>query len=343
MSATDSPPLLAVRDLRIALDIDGSLVPVVDGISFELRPRQVLALVGESGCGKSVTANAIMRLLPDEIRIVGGEIRFEPGGGAPGVDLAAANLPRRQMEGIRGGQIAMIFQEPMSSFSPVHTIGEQVGEPLRLHRGLSRREARERTVDLLAKVGIAHPAEAVDRYPQEFSGGMRQRAMIAKALSCDPPLIIADEPTTALDVTIQAQIIALMRGLQEEFGTAIVFITHDLGVVAQMADEVAIMYTGRIVEKAKTRDIFHAASHPYTVSLLRAVPRLGDLHLRRDLEPIGGNVPTLFSMPSGCAFHPRCASAMPGRCDAVVPPMARIEERHEVCCHLFPADGEPMA
>jgi peptide/nickel transport system ATP-binding protein len=342
MSATDSPPLLAVRDLRIALDVDGVLLPVVDGISFELRPRQVLALVGESGCGKTVTANAIMRLLPKEIRIVGGEIRFEPGGGEAGVDLAAADLPRRQLEGIRGRQISMIFQEPMSSFSPVHTIGEQVGEPLRLHRGLSRREARERTVELLAKVGIAHPAEAVDRYPQEFSGGMRQRAMIAKALSCEPPLIIADEPTTALDVTIQAQIIALMRGLQEEFGTAIVFITHDLGVVAQMADEVAIMYTGRIVETAKTRDIFHAARHPYTVSLLRAVPRLGDLHLRRDLEPIGGNVPTLFSMPSGCAFHPRCASAIPGRCDVVAPPMMRIAQRHEVCCHLYPANGEPM-
>jgi peptide/nickel transport system ATP-binding protein len=341
MSATDTPPLLDVRDLKIALDVDGMLVPVVDGISFQLRPRQVLALVGESGCGKSVTANAIMRLLPKEIRIVGGEIRFEPGGGKPGVDLAAAHLPRRQMEKIRGGQISMVFQEPMSSFSPVHTIGAQVAEPLRLHRGLSRHEARERTIELLAKVGIAHPSEAVDRYPQEFSGGMRQRAMIAKALSCDPPLIIADEPTTALDVTIQAQIISLLRGLQEEFGTAIVFITHDLGVVAQMADEVAIMYTGRIVEKANTREIFHAASHPYTVSLLRAVPRLGRLHLRRDLEPIGGNVPTLFSMPGGCAFHPRCASVLPERCDTDVPPITRVSESHEVCCHLYPSGAEP--
>jgi peptide/nickel transport system ATP-binding protein len=328
-------PLLEVNDLCIRLNADGELVPVVDGVSFELEPRQVLALVGESGCGKTVTSNAILRLLPSELEIAGGEILFRPTDDSGTLDLAAPDLPEKRLETIRGGQISMIFQEPMSSFSPVHTIGDQVGDPLRRHQGLSKRAAREAVVELLAKVGIADPEAAVYRYPHEFSGGMRQRAMIAKALSCNPPLLIADEPTTALDVTIQAQIIALMRELQAEFGTAIIFITHDLGVVAQMADEVAIMYTGRIVEKGATAEIFQHPKHPYTVNLLRAIPQLGDLAERRQLEPIKGNVPNLFEMPSGCTFHPRCESFMRERCEIAFPASAHITPRHEVRCHLF--------
>ena len=236
--------LLEVRDLHIALDFDGEDIPVVEGISFELEPGKVLALVGESGCGKSVTSQAILRLLPRELRITAGAIEFRPPDGKKPLDLAKVPKDGKAIRTIRGNQISMIFQEPMSSFSILHTMGNQIGEVIRLHLGSSKAEAREMTIELLDKVGISDPARAVDQYPYEFSGGMRQRGMIAKALACNPSLLIADEPTTALDVTIQAQILELMRGLQVEYGMAIVFITHDLGVVAQMADEVAIMYMG---------------------------------------------------------------------------------------------------
>jgi peptide/nickel transport system ATP-binding protein len=237
------------------------------------------------------------------------------------------------MQRIRGRRIAMIFQEPMSSFSPLHTIGNQVGEVLRVHERLSKQEARERAVALLDRVGIPNAARAVDRYPFEFSGGMRQRAMIAKALSCNPALLLADEPTTALDVTIQAQILALMRELQAEFGMGILFITHDLGVVAQMADEVAIMYAGRIVERGPVRAIFRDPQHPYTMNLLRAVPRLIDLRRRRSLDPIRGSVPSLFDMPEGCRFHPRCEFFMAGRCDQASPPAAAVGPGHVAACY----------
>jgi peptide/nickel transport system ATP-binding protein len=223
----------------------------------------------------------------------------------------------------------------MSAFSPLHTIGDQIAEVPRLHRRASKHEAREITADLLELVGIANPRRALDQYPHEFSGGMRQRAMIAKALSCNPTLLIADEPTTALDVTIQAQILELMRNLQAKFGMAIVFITHDLGIVAQMADEVAVMYTGRIVEKGPVREIFHHPKHPYTVSLIRAIPQLGALAERRRLAPIQGNVPSIFEVPPGCTFHPRCESFMAGRCDLGVPACTQIARHHTVCCYLY--------
>jgi peptide/nickel transport system ATP-binding protein len=326
-----SAPLLSLRDLRVVLRLDEDEVPILDGIDLELAPGKVMALVGESGSGKSVTAQAILRILPRLLRIAGGQILFGANGTAQ--DLAGLPADGAAMQRIRGRRIAMIFQEPMSSFSPLHTIGNQVGEVLRIHERLSKQEARQRTMELLDRVGIPNPARAVDRYPFEFSGGMRQRAMIAKALSCNPALLLADEPTTALDVTIQAQILTLMRDLQAEFGMGILFITHDLGVVAQMADEVAIMYAGRIVERGPVRAIFRDPQHPYTMNLLRAVPRLVDLRLRRALDPIRGSVPSLLDMPAGCSFHPRCEFFMAGRCDQAPPRLAAVGPTHVAACY----------
>jgi peptide/nickel transport system ATP-binding protein len=324
-------PLLSVRGLQVVLRLDDGVVPILDGIDLDLAPGKVMALVGESGSGKSVTAQAILRILPRTLQIAGGAMLFRANGAT--LDLAGVPADGRAMQSIRGRQIAMIFQEPMSSFSPLHTVGNQVGEVLRIHERLSKEAARQRTIELLDRVGIPNPARAVDRYPFEFSGGMRQRAMIAKALSCNPALLLADEPTTALDVTIQAQILTLMRDLQAEFGMGILFITHDLGVVAQMADEVSIMYGGRIVERGPVRAIFRDPQHPYTMNLLRAVPRLVDLHRRRSLEPIRGSVPSLYDMPEGCSFHPRCEFFMAGRCDAEPPKLAAVGAHHFAACY----------
>ena len=327
--------LLDVRDLAISLRVDEGLVPVVDGVSFGVARGQVLGLVGESGCGKSVSSHAVLRLLPDELRIQRGQILFrERADGAP-IDLARLHPKGKEIRAVRGGRIGIVFQEPMSSFSPIHTIGEQIEEVVRLHLGVARKEARERTVALLDKVEIADPRRAVDRYPHEFSGGMRQRAMIAKALACEPALLIADEPTTALDVTIQAQILELILELQAEFGMGVVFITHDLGVVAQIAHEVAIMYLGKIVEQGPVRAIFHDPRHPYTASLIEAIPRLGHLEQARPLAPIRGTVPSIFRRPPGCPFHPRCDRHIAGRCDAVFPTMMCIAPAHHVSCHLY--------
>ena len=326
--------LLEVRDLRVSLEVDKHLVPILRGVDFALERGKILALVGESGCGKSVMASALLRLLPRQIKIVGGEILFHPPDAEAPLDITGCKPTDREIRRIRGNHIGMIFQEPMSSFSPVHTIGNQIIEVIRLHRGVSKAEARDIATEFLERVGLPDPKWAVDRYAHEFSGGMRQRALIAKALSCNPSLLIADEPTTALDVTIQAQIIDLLRELQEEFGMAIIFVTHDLGVVAQVADEVAIMYTGRIVETGSSRDIFHRPKHPYTENLIRAIPQLGDLAKRRKLVPIRGSVPSLFEMPAGCAFHPRCDSFMAGRCDAQLPRETPVADGHSVCCHL---------
>ncbi|MBM3596709.1 MAG: ABC transporter ATP-binding protein [Alphaproteobacteria bacterium] len=326
-------PLLEIRDLRIDLASDGGWVPVIDRISASVARGQVLAIVGESGSGKSVTAQSILRLLPRELRITAGSIVFRPDGAAP-IDLAQAEPDGRAIQSIRGNRIAMIFQEPMSSFSPVHRIGDQIGDVLRLHLGLRGAAVDETAARLLDEVGIPDPVRAVRRYPHEFSGGMRQRAMIAKALACRPALLIADEPTTALDVTIQAQVLDLMRRLKAAYGMAIIFITHDLGIVAQMADEVAIMYTGRIVEHGPVRKVFKRPQHPYTVNLLRAVPRLGGVGGWQRLQPIRGNVPNLFSMPAGCTFHPRCDSFMAGRCDQAFPVVRQVESGHMVRCLL---------
>ncbi len=328
-------PLLQVENLQISWKVDKAFIPIVKGVDFQLEPGKVLGLVGESGCGKSVTSLAILQLLAKELYIVGGEILFPGQNGDDRVDIAKLQPKGKKIRKIRGDKIAMIFQEPMSSFSPLHTIGYQIMEVVQLHLNASRGKAREIAIDLLDKVGIGDPERAVNRYPYEFSGGMRQRAMIAKALSCNPAVLIADEPTTALDVTIQAQILRLMRALQEEFGSAIIFISHDLGVMAQMADEVAIMYMGRIVEKSSAREIFKNPQHPYTMNLLAAIPRLGDLDARQRLEPIRGSVPGLFSCPSGCAFHPRCDFFIPGLCDDTFPTLKECVQNHRVACYLY--------
>jgi len=327
--------LLDIRDLEISLKIEKFFVKIINHIDLKLKSKEVLALVGESGCGKTVTSQAIPRLLPKELKIVSGNILFNINDNHEIVDMSKLDLKGMLIHRIRGKHIGMIFQEPMASFCPVYTIGNQISEVIQLHRGVSKNEALHITIDLLDKVGISNPKEAVKRYPHEFSGGMRQRAMIARAISCNPSLLIADEPTTALDVTIQAQILVLLRKLQREFGMAIIFITHNLGVVAQIANRVSIMYMGRIVEEGSVYDIFHEPKHPYTINLLRSIPRLGNLGDRRELKPIQGNVPSIFDKPGGCEFHPRCEYFMPGKCDVNFPSRAHICNNHNVWCYLY--------
>ncbi|MCP4320047.1 MAG: ABC transporter ATP-binding protein [Hyphomicrobiales bacterium] len=326
--------LLEIENLRICVDSDGESLPIVDNINLTLKVGEILALVGESGCGKSVTAQSIMRLLPKMLKIETGQITWHsPKQGKP-IDITGLDPRGKEIRHIRGDEIAMIFQEPMSSFSPLHTIGNQIMEVVRIHRNAGKKEARAVAVEMLDRVGIPDPNRVVEQYPHELSGGMRQRAMIAKALSCDPALLIADEPTTALDVTIQAQVLSLMNDLQREFGMAIVFITHDLGVVAQVADKVAIMYLGKIVEQGVTREILLNPKHPYTVNLLEAVPRLGRIEDRQALVPIQGNVPSLFDRPIGCPFVTRCSKVIADRCDVSNPSLSTISKDHKVACFL---------
>jgi peptide/nickel transport system ATP-binding protein len=322
-------PTLQVNDLSVSVSVEGVPIQVTDSVSFSIRRGEVLALVGESGSGKSVTALALMQLLSAGLSIMGGEILLRARNGFA-ADIARLGPYDPRMRLIRGGHMGMVFQEPMSSFSPVHTIGRQIAEVVEVHEPVSRKVARARAAELLARVGIPNATAALDRFPSEFSGGMRQRAMIARALVCGPSVLIADEPTTALDVTIQAQILDLMRSLQAEFGMSILFITHDLGIVAQMADRVAIMYAGRIVETGAVRDIFHRPAHPYTRALIDAVPRLGDLARARRIRPIAGAMPSIFDPPSGCRFHPRCPVAQP-ICARALPPIFQRAE-HSVAC-----------
>ena len=332
-------PTLNVSGLSIALDQDGTLVPITEDVSFSIARGEVLALVGESGSGKSVTALALMQLLGRRLCIASGSILFSAADGYK-ADIATLGRDGAEIEAIRGARLGMIFQEPMSSFSPIHTIGSQVAEVAQIHEQCSKQAARDRAAELLAKVGIPDPKGALDRYPSEFSGGMRQRAMIARALICSPSLLIADEPTTALDVTIQGQILDLLRKLQHEFGMAILFITHDLGIVAQMADRVAIMYAGRIVESAPVDEMFRHPVHPYTRALLEAVPRLGDLDRRRKIRPISGSVPNIFDAPTGCRFHPRCPVADLPRCATALPPVHQ-RGAHLVACIHGAAEPQP--
>ncbi len=332
-------PLLEIKDLRISFPLDEGTVQAVEGVSLTVRRGEVLGVVGESGCGKTVTAQSVLRIIPPPGRIDAGQILFHPAGwpGANGdgvVDLARLNPTGSEIRNIRGKDIAMIFQEPMSSFSPVHTIGSQIIEAILLHQDVSKAKAREMTIELLRLVGISGAEQRVDNYPHQFSGGMRQRAMIAMALSCNPSLLIADEPTTALDVTIQAQILELMRGLQKRLGMAVMFITHNLGVIAQIADTVAIMYLGQVVEYGPVREILRNPKHPYTVDLLRAVPRLGKTAGQR-LVAIEGSIPSPFHRPTGCPFHPRCSRVMLGRCDVKTPTLTRLDDPHSVRCFLY--------
>jgi oligopeptide/dipeptide ABC transporter ATP-binding protein len=314
--------LLTVRDLAVAFDTDAGLLRAVDGISFSIPRGRTLGLVGESGCGKSVTALSLLRLLPQPSgRIVGGEIRFE------GADLAAAT-PADLLR-IRGGRIGMVFQEPMTALNPVHRIGRQLSEVFLLHRTHDKAEAARLAVEMLAKVGIPSPEIRAQEYPHQLSGGMRQRVVIAMALACDPAFLIADEPTTALDVTIQAQILDLLRSLQRELGMAILLITHDLGVVAEVCDEVVVMYAGRIAEQGPVGEIFARPAHPYTRGLLSAIPRL-EAERKSRLATIPGLVPTLAEMPDGCRFANRCPLAT-NAC-SIQPPLETLSEAHTAAC-----------
>jgi peptide/nickel transport system ATP-binding protein len=315
-------PLLEVRDLRTSFFTPRGEARAVDGVTFSVDAGRTLGLVGESGCGKTMTALSILRLTPPSGRILSGAIVFD------GRNLLALSEP--EMRRVRGNAIAMIFQEPMSSLNPVFTVGNQIAEAVRLHQGLSRRAARERAIEMLRVVEIPEAEHRVDDYPHQLSGGMRQRVMIAMALSCHPRLLIADEPTTALDVTIQAQILDLLAGLQRRLGMAMVLVTHDLGIVAERADDVAIMYAGRIVEHAPVAAIFRRPLHPYTGGLLRSIPKVGAEKTRR-LETIPGLVPDLLSLPSGCHFRDRCARAIE-RCSRADPQLEQLEPAHWVAC-----------
>src|SRR2546425_5778804 len=337
---TATQTLLSVRNLKTYFPQDEGTVKAVDGVSFDLYPGPTLGIVGESGCGKSVTARSILRIVDRPGRIVDGEIQFRrpaADGGAGGgqvVDLAKVAPNGPEMRAIRGAEIALIFQEPMSSFSPVHSVGNQIIEAILLHQQVSRRDARDKTIEMLQRVGVSSPEQRVDQLASQLSGGLRQRAMIAMALSCHPTLLIADEPTTALDVTTQTQILELMRQLQREDGMAIMLITHDLGVVAEMATDVAVMYLGRVVEQAPVDEIFHAPRHPYTQALLRSIPRMRS-RSRERLTPIAGSVPHPYDRPSGCPFHPRCADFMAGKCDRLEPSLRPVGDQHAVSCFLY--------
>ena len=317
-------PLLSVRDLRTYFYTDGGVARSVDGVSFEIGGGETVGLVGESGCGKSVTALSLLRLIRPPGRIESGSaIEFD------GKDLVS--LDEKSMRSIRGARIAMVFQEPMTALNPVFTVGDQIAEVVRVHKGGSKQEARRRAIEMLETVGIPSPSERVDDYPHQLSGGMRQRVVIAMALVMNPALVIADEPTTALDVTIQAQILELLRALQQQFGTSILLITHDLGVVAETASRVIVMYGGEIVEEALVRELFASAHHPYTEGLLNAMPQVG--HERERLATIPGTVPPPTAWPAGCRFHDRCPYSWE-RCASEHPPLYQIGEKHVSRCHL---------
>ena len=322
-------PLIEVKGLKTYFYTSEGIARAVDGVDFAVRPEKTLGVVGESGCGKSVTALTIMGLIPRPPgKIEAGEILYNRNGNT--LDLTKLNPKGSEMRSIRGNEIAMIFQEPMTSLNPVYTIGNQIMEAIILHQGLNKKNARDKAIEMLTAVGIPSPKQRIREYPHQLSGGMRQRAMIAMALSCNPSLLIADEPTTALDVTIQAQVLDLMNDLRTEFKTAILFITHDLGVIANMADEVIVMYLGKIVESASVRDIFHDPKHPYTRGLMHSIPSLTTTEKER-LVPIEGVVPNLFQLPLGCGFEPRCPKTME-ICRTQIPPLKEVSQDHTVAC-----------
>ncbi|MEM5766794.1 MAG: ABC transporter ATP-binding protein [Bacillota bacterium] len=324
-------PLLAVRDLTVAFDTYAGRVRAVDNVSFQVFPGEAVGIVGESGCGKSVTAHAILGLIPSPPgRIEQGQILFQ------GEDLRRKG--EQEMQAIRGNKLSMIFQDPMTALNPVLTVGLQIAEALRLHQRLGKGEAYARAAEMLALVGIPSPAQRVKEYPHQFSGGMRQRALIAMALACNPQLLIADEPTTALDVTIQAQILDLMRELQAKLNTAIMMISHDLGVIAGLCSRVMVMYAGKLVETGSVTDIFHHPRHPYTWGLLKSIPRL-DTRQKAQLAVIDGQPPDLLCLPAGCPFHPRCSQAM-RICTEQQPALMPVKEGHSAACWLQHTDRE---
>ncbi len=323
-----STPLLSIQNLSVTFPTDDGPAYAVNHLSLNLERGKVLGVVGESGCGKSMTSMAILRLIPRPGTIAEGAIHFD------GQNLLSLN--NEQMRKIRGAQIALIPQDPLTSLNPVYTIGEQITEILTLHQGLSQKEAQRKAIELLDMVRIPNSKERLNDYPHQFSGGMRQRVMIAMALSCTPSLLIADEPTTALDVTVQAQILELLREIRKEHQTAILLITHDLGVVAEMCDEVAVMYAGRVVEKASAYDLFKDPKHPYTIGLLNSLPTM----TRSRLEPIEGQPPSITEMPPGCSFEPRCRKRLPV-CTTRFPQAAQLDGSHSVSCYLYPGSFYP--
>lgn len=327
-SIHNEAPLLEVKNLETAFNIDGEFYNAVDKVSFAVKPRQIVGVVGESGCGKSVMSLSVMQLLPKGVgKIRGGEIVFE------GVHLE--KLSEKEMNKIRGRDISMIFQEPMTSMNPVFTIGFQLQEVLFNHTKISKAEARQKSIALLKSVGISRPEKIVDEYPHQLSGGMRQRVMIAMAIANQPKLLIADEPTTALDVTVQAQILELLKSIQEVNDMSVIMITHDLGVVAEMCDEVIVMYAGRIVERADVDTLFYNPKHPYTELMMGAIPKMDED--KEELSSIKGIVPSLKNMPAtGCRFANRCPKAMP-ECTSITPQLGEIEQGHEVACILYEA------
>ena len=320
-------PLLEVEDLHTVFHTDDGEVKAVNGVSFEVRKGETLGVVGESGCGKSVTAFSIMRLIPTPPgKIVRGAIRFR------GKNLLELN--KEEMRRLRGNEISMIFQEPMTALNPVYTVGNQIMEAIQLHQKVGKSEARNRAIEMLKQVEISSPEQRIREYPHQLSGGMRQRVMIAMALSCNPSLLIADEPTTALDVTIQAQILDLLKKLQEEMGMAIILITHDLGVVAQVADRVAVMYAGKVVEYGGVKELFHSPRHPYSIGLLESIPRMNER--KKKLSVIPGTVPPPTAFPPGCAFHPRCPF-IEERCRSEIPEIEQVDDACAVRCHRWQA------
>lgn len=329
--------VLHVRNLQTHFFTGEGVVHAVDGASFVVHAGKTLGIVGESGCGKSVAAKSILQIVDKPGRVVGGEIHYTQGtnGSQQTIDLLALPADSRQMKAIRGGAISMIFQEPMSSFSPIHTVGNQLIEAIRLHTELDQSAAREAAIEWLKHVGIPNPVQRLNEYPYRLSGGQCQRAMIAMALSTNPRLLIADEPTTALDVTTQAQILNLLQRLQRENGMAMIFITHDLGVIAEVADEVAVMYLGRVVERAPVKEIFGNPKHPYTKALMSSIPSI-DAKPRERLPTISGSIPHPQNRPSGCPFHPRCPAFMANKCELQEPKLAPVGPQHEVSCFLYP-------
>jgi len=351
--------LVEVKDLKVQFDVRDGIIKAVDGATFDIVRGRTLGVIGESGCGKSVTARAILRMVPRPGKVAGGEILYHrriKSNGSEMTDVVRINdldPDGTEIRKIRGGEIGMIFQEPMSSLTPVYTagshiheavglhrlmpirkVGAQIAETVQAHRHVTKQEAREIAIEMLHRVGLPKPEERVDSYPHQLSGGQRQRVMIAIALSCQPKMLIADEPTTALDVSIEAQILDIMRDLQETVDMAIMFITHNLGVVAEMAQDMVVMYMGKVVEKASVIEIFYEAQHPYTRALLKSIPHVGKRSQER-LATITGMVPDPFNLPPGCVFHPRCPEYMPGKCDRIVPSWTQVGEDHWARCLLY--------
>ena len=333
--------LLEVLNLKTYFYVDEGALKALDGVNFDVGYRENIGIIGESGCGKSVTARSLLQIVPSPGRIVSGSALLRVNDGEP-LDLIRMTAGGEAIRAIRGKEIAMIFQEPMTSLSPVHTIGAQIVEAIMLHRTGDKVEAKDIAVEMLKRVGIPSPLQRFKAYPHQLSGGLRQRAMIAMALSCNPRLLIADEPTTALDVTVQAQILELIQELQDEFGMSVIYITHDLGVVAEVTDRVVVMYLGRVVESAPVVELFRNPKHPYTANLLKSIPRIG-ARRRERLQAIKGSVPIPLNLPNECPFMPRCDQVMPGICDKAIPSLETVDTDHSVRCFLHHKEKEAVS